>query len=111
MDELIPNFQDRETQTAVKRLVVYSLFIITVPLLSMFLLKVFIFEGALSGNLLDEKNMFSGVFGYSSQDSILYAAIIAVVIVHIVLGFFVYAAWKEEITPVRRVEDKEEKED
>uniref|UniRef100_A0A914WSJ1 Vacuolar ATPase assembly integral membrane protein VMA21 homolog n=1 Tax=Plectus sambesii TaxID=2011161 RepID=A0A914WSJ1_9BILA len=94
MEELIPNFRDRETQTAVKRLVIYSLVIIVVPLLSMFLLKLFLFEG---------------IFGYSSQDSILYAAIIAVVIVHIVLGFFVYAAWKEEITPRTAAEEKEEK--
>lgn len=47
MEELVPNFRDQETQTAVKRLIVYSLVIIIVPLLSMFLLKIYLFESKL----------------------------------------------------------------
>lgn len=36
---------------------------------------------------------------YPTGDANMYSAIIAVIQVHIVLGFFVYAAYKEEFTP------------
>ena len=42
---------------------------------------------------------FADWLDYSTGDANMYAAIIAVVEVHIILGFFVYAAWKEEFTP------------
>lgn len=38
---------------------------------------------------------FKGVLGYSSNDSFFYAAIVAVVAVHVILALFVYVAWNE----------------
>ncbi|XP_034969473.1 vacuolar ATPase assembly integral membrane protein VMA21 [Zootoca vivipara] len=39
--------------------------------------------------------VFEGTFGMSSRDSYFYAAIVAVVAVHVVLALFVYVAWNE----------------
>ncbi|ETE64203.1 Vacuolar ATPase assembly integral membrane protein VMA21, partial [Ophiophagus hannah] len=39
--------------------------------------------------------IFEGTFGMSNRDSYFYAAIVAVVAVHIVLALFVYVAWNE----------------
>ncbi|XP_003225621.1 vacuolar ATPase assembly integral membrane protein VMA21 [Anolis carolinensis] len=39
--------------------------------------------------------VFEGVFGMTNRDSYFYAAIVAVVAVHVVLALFVYAAWNE----------------
>uniref|UniRef100_A0A1I7XVG0 Vacuolar ATPase assembly integral membrane protein vma21 n=1 Tax=Steinernema glaseri TaxID=37863 RepID=A0A1I7XVG0_9BILA len=91
MEELIPNFRDRSTQKAVKNLLTYSLVIILVPLGSMFLLKKYLFED---------------LMGYGHQDAMLYAAIIAVILVHVVLGLWLFAAYNDGSTP-----SKDEKED
>ncbi|EDL26568.1 mCG10148, isoform CRA_a [Mus musculus] len=53
---------------------------ITVPIGLYFTTKAYIFEGAL---------------GMSNRDSYFYAAIVAVVAVHVVLALFVYVAWNE----------------
>ncbi|EHB11146.1 Vacuolar ATPase assembly integral membrane protein VMA21 [Heterocephalus glaber] len=53
---------------------------ITVPIGLYFTTKSYIFEGAL---------------GMSTRDSYFYAAIVAVVAVHVVLAVFVYVAWNE----------------
>ncbi|KFP60420.1 Vacuolar ATPase assembly integral membrane protein VMA21, partial [Phoenicopterus ruber ruber] len=39
--------------------------------------------------------IFSGTLGMSDRDSYFYAAIVAVVTVHVVLALFVYVAWNE----------------
>ncbi|KAJ7310455.1 hypothetical protein JRQ81_007374 [Phrynocephalus forsythii] len=39
--------------------------------------------------------IFEGIFGMSNRDSYFYAAIVAVVVVHLVLALFVYVAWNE----------------
>ncbi|CAN86606.1 Vacuolar ATPase assembly integral membrane protein VMA21 homolog [Caenorhabditis elegans] len=81
MATLFPNFRDQEVQSAVKNLLTYSLVILIVPLASMFLLKQFFFEGLL---------------GVSANDALTYSAIIAVVLVHVVLGIWLFAATKQE---------------
>jgi len=91
MTEFIPNFRDRQVSSAIKKLVIFSLSIIGLPLSSMFLTKRYLFEG---------------YFGYSSQDSITYAAVVAVVLVHLVLATFVYVAWNETDQPAATVKDK-----
>ncbi|CAB3403359.1 unnamed protein product [Caenorhabditis bovis] len=81
MQELIPNFRDEKVQGAVKNLLAYSLVILIVPLSSMFLLKQYFFEGLL---------------GFSPNDSLTYSAIIAVILVHVVLVLWLFAATKED---------------
>ncbi|KAG9478429.1 hypothetical protein GDO78_013446 [Eleutherodactylus coqui] len=39
--------------------------------------------------------LFLGVYGMSNKDSYFYAAIVAVIAVHVVLAMFVYVAWNE----------------
>ncbi|CAI5444360.1 unnamed protein product [Caenorhabditis angaria] len=81
MQDLIPNFRDQKVQGAVKNLLTYSLVILLVPLASMFLLKQFFFEALL---------------GYQPNDALTYSAIIAVILVHVVLAFWLFAATKED---------------
>ncbi|GAB5584972.1 vacuolar ATPase assembly integral membrane protein VMA21 isoform X1 [Prionailurus iriomotensis] len=58
------------------------------------------------GLLLERKQLLAGraprspgrnesAFGMSNRDSYFYAAIVAVVAVHVVLALFVYVAWNE----------------
>jgi len=91
MNEFVPNFRDRQVVSAVKKLVLFSLSIIGLPLTSMFFSKKYLFEG---------------YFGYNSQESVTYAAIIAVILVHIVLAAFVYTAWNETDQPPASKEKK-----
>lgn len=84
MDEVIPNLRDPLIQGRMKSLFAYSFLILLVPLGSMFLLKTFLFEG---------------LFDYQSRDSMLYSAIVAVVMVHVVLIFWIRAAWDEGLKP------------
>ncbi|VDP15317.1 unnamed protein product [Onchocerca flexuosa] len=84
MDQFIPNLRDKTVQTAVKNLITYSLTIIVVPLGSMFFLKKFFFEALL---------------GYDNQKSILYSAILAIILVHILLFLFVYTAYQSDAKP------------
>ncbi|VDO93328.1 unnamed protein product [Soboliphyme baturini] len=80
MNEFMPNFGDPQVHSALKKLVLFSFAIIATPLGSMFFLKNCIFEG---------------LFHWSSHDSIIYSAIIAVGVVHVVLASFVFVAWHE----------------
>jgi len=91
MSEFIPNFRDRQVTSAIRKLIIFSLSIIGLPLSFMFLTKRYLFEG---------------YFGYSSQDSITYAAIVAVILVHLVLAVFVYVAWNEPDQPPATVKEK-----
>ncbi|NP_001277709.1 vacuolar ATPase assembly integral membrane protein Vma21 isoform 1 [Mus musculus] len=63
-----------------KTLLFFTALMITVPIGLYFTTKAYIFEGAL---------------GMSNRDSYFYAAIVAVVAVHVVLALFVYVAWNE----------------
>jgi len=67
-----------------KRLLLCTLTIVGLPLVLLFIVK---------------KPIFENLFHYSSEDSYLYAAIVAVVLVHVVLALFVYTAWTESALP------------
>ncbi len=96
MNQFIPDLRDDRAMQALKKLTIYSVSIIVIPLVSMFFLKRYLFEWLL---------------GYSNSDSLLYAAIIAVVMVHVVLVLFIYVAWTEEETPKFCPMDVSEKQD
>ncbi|XP_020830750.1 vacuolar ATPase assembly integral membrane protein VMA21 [Phascolarctos cinereus] len=66
--------------STLKTLLVFTALMITLPIGLYFSSKSFLFEGAL---------------GMSSRDSYFYAAIVAVVAVHVVLALFLYVAWNE----------------
>uniref|UniRef100_A0A2K5DUN5 Vacuolar ATPase assembly factor VMA21 n=1 Tax=Aotus nancymaae TaxID=37293 RepID=A0A2K5DUN5_AOTNA len=66
--------------STLKTLLFFTALMITVPIGLYFTTKSYIFEGAL---------------GMSNRDSYFYAAIVAVVAVHVVLALFVYVAWNE----------------
>ncbi|XP_026851604.1 vacuolar ATPase assembly integral membrane protein vma21 [Electrophorus electricus] len=71
---------DGSLLSVLKTLLLYTILMITLPLGLYFTSKAYLFEASL---------------GYSSNDSYFYAAIVAVVTVHVVLALFVYAAWNE----------------
>ncbi|XP_036126895.1 vacuolar ATPase assembly integral membrane protein VMA21 isoform X1 [Molossus molossus] len=66
--------------STLKTLLFFTVLMITVPIGLYFTTKSYVFEGA---------------FGMSNRDSYFYAAIVAVVAVHVVLALFVYVAWNE----------------
>ncbi|KAG9338924.1 hypothetical protein AGOR_G00019210 [Albula goreensis] len=63
-----------------KTLLFFTIMMITLPIGLYFTSKAYVFEASM---------------GFSSNDSYFYAAIVAVVAVHLVLALFVYAAWNE----------------
>ena len=69
--------------STLKTLLFFTALMITVPTGLYFTTKSYVFEGA---------------FGMSNRDSYFYAAIVAVVAVHVVLALFVYVAWNEKLT-------------
>ncbi|EDL02298.1 mCG49259 [Mus musculus] len=76
-----PEFRNENSLAAtLKTLLFFTALMITVPIGLYFTTKAYIFEGAL---------------GMSNRDSYFYAAIVAVVAVHVVLALFVYMAWNE----------------
>ncbi|KAM9063263.1 vacuolar ATPase assembly integral membrane protein VMA21-like isoform 1-T1 [Sarcophilus harrisii] len=66
--------------STLKTLLVFSALMITLPIGLYFSSKSYVFEGTL---------------GMSNRDSYFYAAIVAVVSVHLILALFVYFAWNE----------------
>ncbi|XP_036596054.1 vacuolar ATPase assembly integral membrane protein VMA21 isoform X1 [Trichosurus vulpecula] len=66
--------------STLKTLLVFTALMITLPIGLYFSSKSYVFEGTL---------------GLSNRDSYFYAAIVAVVAVHVVLALFVYVAWNE----------------
>ncbi|KAM6117003.1 vacuolar ATPase assembly integral membrane protein VMA21 [Pterocles gutturalis] len=66
--------------STVRTLLFFTALMITLPVGLYFSSKAYIFEGTL---------------GMSDKDSYFYAAIVAVVTVHVVLALFVYVAWNE----------------
>lgn len=80
---LFVHFFSRNENTlasTLKTLLFFTALMITVPIGLYFTTKSYVFEGAL---------------GMSNRDSYFYAAIVAVVAVHVVLALFVYVAWNE----------------
>uniref|UniRef100_A0A5F9DMY9 Vacuolar ATPase assembly factor VMA21 n=2 Tax=Leporidae TaxID=9979 RepID=A0A5F9DMY9_RABIT len=76
-----PEFRSENSlASTLKTLLFFTALMITVPIGLYFTTKSYIFEGAL---------------GMSNRDSYFYAAIVAVVAVHVVLALFVYVAWNE----------------
>uniref|UniRef100_A0A5F7ZIR4 Vacuolar ATPase assembly factor VMA21 n=1 Tax=Macaca mulatta TaxID=9544 RepID=A0A5F7ZIR4_MACMU len=76
-----PEFRNESSlASTLKTLLFFTALMITVPIGLYFTTKSYIFEGAL---------------GMSNRDSYFYAAIVAVVAVHVVLALFVYVAWNE----------------
>uniref|UniRef100_A0A2K6GY73 Vacuolar ATPase assembly factor VMA21 n=1 Tax=Propithecus coquereli TaxID=379532 RepID=A0A2K6GY73_PROCO len=75
-----PRRNESSLASTLKTLLFFTALMITVPIGLYFTTKSYIFEGAL---------------GMSNRDSYFYAAIVAVVAVHVVLALFVYVAWNE----------------
>ncbi|XP_013006416.1 vacuolar ATPase assembly integral membrane protein VMA21 isoform X1 [Cavia porcellus] len=74
------NRNESSLASTLKTLLFFTALMITVPIGLYFTTKSYVFEGAL---------------GMSNRDSYFYAAIVAVVAVHVVLALFVYVAWNE----------------
>lgn len=72
-----------------RRLTFYSLLMIFLPLASYFVSKRIVFEG---------------VLGMTSSNSYFYAAIVAIVAVHVFLGIFIYISFMEGAKPARKRE-------
>ncbi|XP_030911969.1 vacuolar ATPase assembly integral membrane protein VMA21 [Geospiza fortis] len=66
--------------STLRTLLFFTALMITLPVGLYFSSKAYVFEGSL---------------GMSDRDSYFYAAIVAVVTVHVVLALFVYVAWNE----------------
>ncbi|KAG8449830.1 hypothetical protein GDO86_016484 [Hymenochirus boettgeri] len=77
-----PDFRqnDGSLVNTLKTMLFFTILMIMVPIGLYFSSKVFVFEG---------------MYGMSNRDSYFYAAIVAVVAVHVVLAMFVYVAWNE----------------
>ncbi|KAI6078134.1 Vacuolar ATPase assembly integral membrane protein VMA21 isoform X2 [Aix galericulata] len=76
-----PELRNEGSLTSTLRtLLFFTALMITLPVGLYFSSKAYIFEGTL---------------GMSNRDSYFYAAIVAVVTVHVVLALFVYVAWNE----------------
>lgn len=77
-----PDFRGNESSlvSALKTLLFFTILMVTVPIGLYFASKAYIFEGTMK---------------MSNTDSYFYAAIVAVLAVHVVLALFVYVAWNE----------------
>ncbi|XP_074061712.1 vacuolar ATPase assembly integral membrane protein VMA21 isoform X2 [Macrotis lagotis] len=71
---------EKPLPSSLKTLLVFTTLMILLPVGLYFSSKSYLFEGAL---------------GMSTQDSYFYAAIVAVVAVHVILALFIYFAWNE----------------
>ncbi|XP_069842688.1 vacuolar ATPase assembly integral membrane protein VMA21 [Dendropsophus ebraccatus] len=71
---------ERSLVSTLKTLLFFTILMIMLPIGLYFSSKVYVFEGA---------------YGMSNKDSYFYAAIVAVIAVHVVLAMFVYVAWNE----------------
>ncbi|KAK6165213.1 hypothetical protein SNE40_015902 [Patella caerulea] len=71
--------------SVMRTMVVFSIAMCILPISSYFITKSFVFEG---------------IFGMGHQNSYFYAAISSIVVVHIILGLFIYVAWTEDSKPM-----------
>ncbi|XP_056294809.1 vacuolar ATPase assembly integral membrane protein vma21 [Pseudoliparis swirei] len=76
--------------SALKTLLFFTILMVTLPIGLYFATKAYVFEGSMK---------------MSSSDSYFYAAIVAVLAVHVVLALFVYVAWNEGTTPQGKGKD------
>ncbi|KAM9325855.1 vacuolar ATPase assembly integral membrane protein VMA21 [Gastrophryne carolinensis] len=76
--DFMPN--DGSLVSTLKTLLFFTILMVMLPIGLYFSSKVYVFEGA---------------YGMSNKDSYFYAAIVAVIAVHVVLAMFVYVAWNE----------------
>ncbi|XP_071087126.1 vacuolar ATPase assembly integral membrane protein VMA21-like [Haliotis cracherodii] len=76
---------DNSNSKVMKTMIVFSIGMITCPIFSYFFSKSVIFEG---------------VFGMPHESSYFYAAIVSIVVVHIILFMFIYVAWTEDAKPL-----------
>lgn len=78
---------DGSLVSALKTLLFFTVLMVTVPIGLYFASKAYLFEGSLQ---------------MSNTDSYFYAAIVAVLAVHVVLALFVYVAWTEGSSQKRK---------
>ncbi|KAM4019876.1 vacuolar ATPase assembly integral membrane protein VMA21 [Anomaloglossus baeobatrachus] len=71
---------DTNLLSTLKTLLFFTILMIMLPIGLYFSSKVYVFEAH---------------YGMSNKDSYFYAAIVAVITVHVVLAMFVYVAWNE----------------
>ncbi|KAL8607293.1 hypothetical protein ACOMHN_047624 [Nucella lapillus] len=71
------------SRTVMKKMLFFTILMALLPILSYFFSKSFIFEGMLG---MDSNSYF-------------YAAITAIVVVHLILACFIYVAFTEDVTP------------
>lgn len=67
-----------------QKMLFFTICMVSLPIFSYFFSKAFIFEGLL---------------GVVAGNSYFYAAIVSIVVVHIILGCFIYVAFTEDDTP------------
>ncbi|XP_069131500.1 vacuolar ATPase assembly integral membrane protein vma21-like [Argopecten irradians] len=70
-----------QNQSVMKTMILFSMAMLILPVFTYFFAKSFFFEGFL---------------GMTSQNSYFYSAFVAITVVHIILGLFVYKAFTEE---------------
>ncbi|KAK7098102.1 hypothetical protein V1264_004976 [Littorina saxatilis] len=75
---------DQGSRAAMKKMLIFTVMMVILPIFSYFFSKAVVFEG------------FMGMTGSSSY---FYAAITAIVIVHVILAMFIYVAFTEDDTP------------
>ncbi|XP_063793440.1 vacuolar ATPase assembly integral membrane protein VMA21 [Pseudophryne corroboree] len=77
-----PEFRQNDGSliSTLKTLLFFTILMIMLPIGLYFSSKIYVFEGA---------------YGLSNRDSYFYAAIVAVIAVHVVLAMFVYVAWND----------------
>ncbi|XP_035525735.1 vacuolar ATPase assembly integral membrane protein vma21, partial [Morone saxatilis] len=78
--ELLYFSNESSLVSALKTLLFFTILMVTLPIGLYFATKAYVFEGSMK---------------MSSSDSYFYAAIVAVLAVHVVLALFVYVAWNE----------------
>ncbi|CAL2042137.1 unnamed protein product [Caenorhabditis brenneri] len=71
----------KEVQSVIESLLIYSLLILIVPLISMFLLKRFVFEALL---------------GFAADEALIYSPVFFVVVVQLILAFWLFSASRRE---------------
>ncbi|XP_068181709.1 vacuolar ATPase assembly integral membrane protein vma21 [Antennarius striatus] len=81
---------DSSLVSALKTLLFFTVLMVTLPIGLYFTSKAYIFESSMK---------------MSSSDSYFYAAIVAVLAVHVVLALFVYVAWNEGTPQVKGKHD------
>jgi len=75
---------DGALSQAFRTLLIFSFALLSLPVIGFFVTKHYIFEG---------------MYGHDTSMSVIYAAVVSVVAVHVIVGLFIYVAWKESNAP------------